>query len=278
MGPLGDDLRCGTYGRGNATTSVFEAPDAPGPATPLFLIPALGLDGRSLAPAARLTPTRRVVLWNTPNDLPRTRGLDALADLALAHAARAGIDRRFVIGGASLGGMIALAATLRAPERVAGLVTFSAAAAWKELGPLLELARWMHPFIPRRTYGIWLARTMLPAAVDPPEGSPINDALRLQMKHRSREYGASVVTAVAGGGGFDLRPRLGEVRAPALIVHGSRDKAIPVAAAKTLAAIPGSRLVEVDTGSHVPLLSASDGCLAALREFLAQVDRKETTA
>src|SRR5262249_13301897 len=135
-----------------ATSLAFVPPGEPGPATPIFLLPALGLDGRSFAPLAPLAAARRVVFWNMPNELPATPGPDALAALVFEHADRAGMPRRFVLGGSSLGSTLALAAAVAQPDRVAGLVLIGGTARWRDLGPPMKLARLSHPFLPSRHY------------------------------------------------------------------------------------------------------------------------------
>jgi pimeloyl-[acyl-carrier protein] methyl ester esterase len=270
---LGDDLRCITFRSADgATTSTFVPAAAPGPRTPLFLLPALGLDGRSFAPLAPLAADRRVVFWNPPNALPMSPGLDALAAVAIEHADRAGMPRRFVLGGSSLGAVIALAAALRSPERVAGLVLVGGAASWEELGAPMRWASLLHPFIPRRVYHKAMARILVPGRVST---SSTQAALRTQIERRTKRYAAGVVAALKGAGKFDLRPRLGDVRAPTLIVNSLGDRVAPHAAAKTLATIPGARLATFDGWSHVPYLDEPARFLDALRPFLADVDAGE---
>jgi len=271
---LGDDLRCITFRSADGeTTSTFVPAAAPGPRTPLFLVPALGLDGRSFAPLAPLVADRRVVFWNLPNDLPMSPGLEAFAAAAIEHADRAGMPRRFVLGGSSLGAVIALAAAIAAPERVAGLVLAGGAASWEELGAPMRMASLLHPFIPRRIYHRAMARILVPGRVVEPNS--IGAALRAQIEHRTKRYAAGVVAALKGAGKFDLRPRLGDVRAPTLVVNSLGDRVAPHAAAKTLATIPGARLATFDGWSHVPYLDEPARFLDALRPFLAAVDEAE---
>jgi pimeloyl-ACP methyl ester carboxylesterase len=241
----------------------------------MLLVPALGCDGRLFAPLAPLAAGRRDVFWNLPNALPRTPGLDALTDLVMEHADLCGMPARFVIGGSSIGAILALAAAVRAPGRMAGIVLFSGAAAWSELGRAIRFTRWLHPLFPRRTYHEWIARVLIPGSVVPAGADPLADALRAQMRHRTKDYLAGIIAAVRGGGGFDLRPLLADVRAPTLVVHSTRDRVIPYRAARTLAAIPDARVVALDSSSHVPFLTDPETSLAALREFLARVDEKE---
>lgn len=270
---LGEDLRCVTFGGpAGPATSAFVPAGEPGPGTPLFLLPALGLDGRSFAHLAPLAARRRIVFWSPPNELPRTTGLGAFARLTMEHADRAGMPRRFVLGGSSLGAMIALAAALGAPERIAGLVLIGGTARWRDLGAPMRLARLLHPFIPRRAYHRAMPHILAPGDAS---SDPLLAALHAQMRRRTKGYGDSVVAALAGAGGFDLAPRLGEIRAPTLVLHSRGDRIAPFRAVETFRAIPGVRVAAFDGASHVPYLSEPERVLPVLAEFLAGIDAGE---
>ena len=63
----------------------------------------------------------------------------------------------------------------------------------------------------------------------------------------------------------DVRDRLGDVRAPTLVIHRRDDRAIPFEMGRDLAArIPGARLVAVDGEIHLPWLGDRDSVLTAL--------------
>jgi proline iminopeptidase len=71
-------------------------------------------------------------------------------------------------------------------------------------------------------------------------------------------------------GDYDLLPRLGAVRSPALIVHGREDP-IPLASSEAAArAMPDARLVVLDACGHVPYVEAPDPLFAAIGSFLAE--------
>jgi len=267
---LGDGLDCVTYRDGNgpdAETSAFVPPGDGGEGVPLFLAPALGLDGRSfelLAPACR---GRRTVFWNTPNRLPRDGGLPALATLALEHAARAGLGERFVIGGSSLGGMLALTAAALQPERVRGLILFGTALYWKGLGPGIRCARLLHTFVPRRKYHRFLPRVMFPGGPH-----PLLDPLREQMRHRTKDHMRSVLAALGTGGGFDLRPLLERVTVPTLVVQGRRDRVARFSRASAYERLPDLEMVVLDDASHLPYVQTPEPVIDAVAAFLARID------
>jgi pimeloyl-ACP methyl ester carboxylesterase/class 3 adenylate cyclase len=71
--------------------------------------------------------------------------------------------------------------------------------------------------------------------------------------------------------GVDLRPQLGRISCPVLVLHARGDQHHPVAHGRYLAEhIPGARYVELDTLFHVPGLdpAISDQIPAAIEEFL----------
>lgn len=71
------------------------------------------------------------------------------------------------------------------------------------------------------------------------------------------------------GGDIDLRPRLGEIRVPTLVLHGSRDAIVPLASAQALAgAIGGAELQVLDGAGHVPTLTRPAQVAQAMAEFL----------
>lgn len=274
---LAADLRCVSLPMHSdpireGTVSAYVPNGGHGDGTPFFLIPGFGLDGRSFGTLAPLAAARRTVFWNPPNVLPPGDDLEAIARLALDHAERTGCDGKIVLGGASMGGMVALTAALIAPERVAGLALFGTSSSWSEVGLPVRFAALWHGLTPRRRYHRILPHILIPGRSDGGRPSPVNDALREQMRHRTRAYGMRIVPALRR---LDLRKRLREIDVPTLVVHGGRDRAIPPRAARTLSRIPRSRVVVLDAAGHVPFVSHAGACREALEPFLVEVDAHE---
>jgi pimeloyl-[acyl-carrier protein] methyl ester esterase len=70
----------------------------------------------------------------------------------------------------------------------------------------------------------------------------------------------------------DLRAQLGAITAPALVLHGARDRLVPPAAGRYLAAtLPAARYAEIAGAGHAPFLSHPEAFLPPLMEFLADV-------
>jgi DNA-binding CsgD family transcriptional regulator len=63
----------------------------------------------------------------------------------------------------------------------------------------------------------------------------------------------------------DVREVLGDIKAPALVVHRRDDRAIPFEMGRDLAArIPGARLIALDGDIHLPWLGDRESVLVAL--------------
>ena len=274
MAALGESLRCTTLRAPGATgggASVFVPRDEPGSGVPLFLAPAFGLDGRSFDRLSPLAGARPVAFWNFPNVLPERGRIEGLGRLYLEHAGHAGMPERFVFGGSSLGGMIALAAALEAPERCAGLVLIGACASWREMGARLKLARMLLPLLPARGFHLRFASILFGAAGRSDE----LDALRLQAEHRTKAHVLAVTRLLFEGGAFDLGHRFHEITAPTLVLHSPRDGVIPFDAAQSFTRIRGARIAPIERGGHLPQVSRPDECLAELTPFLASIDARE---
>ncbi len=186
--------------------------------------------------------------------------LVALLDhLDIAHAAVVGL---------SMGGEVALEATLRHPDRCSRLVVVDGflsahafSAEWKAIiRRVVEAARQGDVAEARRR---WLGSPLFAPACEQPE---VAARLREMVEGYSgwhwqhRDPGRFEVPA----------EKLATIEAPTLIVIGDRDLADFHAIARQLAAaIPGSRLARLPTG-HVPNLEAPERFDALLAAFLAE--------
>ncbi|MBO0880241.1 MAG: alpha/beta hydrolase [Mycobacterium sp.] len=176
-----------------------------------------------------------------------------------------GIERA-VLGGHSQGGYTALAASLLAPSRILGLVLIGTtsgpqdpaslpmleefAAAWAREGPTDELCQMLGDMVfggtqAQQWHSVWQARR--PDSFMPPFRAVVQ-----------RE---------------DLTPRLSEITAPTLIVHGEADASVPVEEARKL----GGRLsatrsvVTVADAPHAVCATHSHATNQAIRTFLAEL-------
>lgn len=261
------------YGRRMATANIngtsvyFE--DSGGSGSPVILSHGFLMDHSMFDPQVEaLRKYHRVITWDERGfGATRAPGpfsyWDSAADV-LTLMDHLGIDTAFV-GGMSQGGFISLRVALSAPERVRGLILIDTQAgtedadkvegygqlrdAWMAYGPepVQEIIAGL--ILGPGTWPQWFAKW---AALDKEQFSLAFDCLM------NRD---------------DVTPRLGEIRVPALIVHGTEDAAIPVAKAEVLRdGLAGpSTLVTVDGAPHAANLTHPAPVNAAIKSFLADL-------
>jgi pimeloyl-ACP methyl ester carboxylesterase len=199
---------------------------------------------------------------------------DQVADLC-AVLGGLGVDRAVLVGN-SLGGQIALDATLTHPDRVAALVLV--APAISGLPPTEDSE------IDPATAAIW-------ASLEAADAAGALDALNLgeirlwldgpsapegRVDGATRELALAMnwVALQADSPGTEPEPpdawhRLSEVRCPVLIVVGDLDLPHMVTRCRALAAaLPGSRLQVMQGVAHLPALEQPAAFAAAVRSFL----------
>ncbi|MFM1752095.1 MAG: hypothetical protein RL119_1057 [Actinomycetota bacterium] len=251
----------------NGTTVYYQ--DTGGSGTPVILSHGFLMDHSMFEPQVEaLSAYHRVIAWDergfgaTPAPGPFSYW-DSAADV-LALMDHLNIDKAF-IGGMSQGGFISLRVALTAPERVLGLILIDTQAgtedadkvegygqlreAWMAYGPepVQEIIAGL--ILGPGSWPEWFAKW---AALDKDQFSLAFDCLM------NRD---------------DVTSRLGEISAPALIIHGTADAAIPVAKAETLKsglAGPAS-LVTVDGAPHAANLTHPAPVNAAIKKFLADL-------
>jgi 3-oxoadipate enol-lactonase len=195
--------------------------------------------------------------------------LSDMADDALAVLEAAGVRRAHVYG-ASMGGGIAQVLTIEHPERVGALILgCTATRAARRRLPLWSVLRHLLPALPagRRARTIALARALVYGpATDP---ALINEDLRLlESLARPADGIRAQRRAVLGYEGS--QPRLGSVRSPTLVIHGSDDRLVPLAYGQELARlIPGADLVVLPGAGHMYITDSTEAADSAVLSFLA---------
>lgn len=180
-----------------------------------------------------------------------------------------GVDRAIVVG-YSMGGALAQVFWQRHAERTAGLVLASTAAHWRgNLGdavfyPLLGLANAALRSHYRRQ--VDLLHGSLPEVVPPAAD------LSAWAWAEFRSTSAWALPEVLGHlGSFDARPWLGGVDVPTAVVVTARDRAIPTARQRALAAqIPGARVLEAP-GGHASVVFDVEAWRPVFLEAVADV-------
>jgi pimeloyl-[acyl-carrier protein] methyl ester esterase len=228
-------------------------------------VPGLAASGRSFARLRPLADRYDLRFVTTPlaEPLPGSPA-EALADLVVEYVSS--LDRPVLLG-TSFGSLVALTAALAAPERLAGLVLVSALSAGSMV-PAIYAAFSGALLAPRPV--AWLAA---PAAARVLGGAGLDGEARRELVREGRLLsGREQFRRVAAILGTDLTRLLPRLRVPVLLIHGTRDRVIPVAAARRLAAAaPGWRYHEIEGAGHVPYLSHPGRFLAVLEPFLAEV-------
>jgi 3-oxoadipate enol-lactonase len=199
----------------------------------------------------------------------------SLAMAAMADDLAAMIDRlalgRVILVGLSMGGYIALAFAKAHAEKLAGLVLADTRAAAdtdevrKGRYRLMERAR--------KDGATAVADQMLPKLLSANAHASNPD---LVARVRSMIESTPVQTIVAALEGMatreDLRPRLGELSVPVLVIVGSEDTVTPSDEAKEMAdAIPGARITKLDGVGHLSNLEGPDEFSRLLLEFVDSI-------
>ena len=196
-------------------------------------------------------------------------GLSALTDWAAGL-----VEGPALWLGWSLGGLIALSLAAARPERVAGLVLvgatpcFLARPCWRAgLAPevLAGFARDLEADY-RGTLARFLA---LQVGRDAP-GRSLLRRMRQVLEARPQPAPAVLRDGLALLEATDLRPRLAGIRCPAVVVHGTRDRLVPVAAGRYLALRLGAAWRPVPGAGHAPLLSHPEVVARAAAELGAE--------
>ncbi len=176
---------------------------------------------------------------------------------------------RVVVGGASMGGCVALQFAIDHPQHTAGLA-------------LIDTTAWYGPTAPAD----WEARAQkalaqgLASLTDFQVTRWFSDGFRerepAQVQHWVdvflRNDLEGYVQACRMLGGFDARASLAGIRVPTLIQVGEEDYAAPVAMSRAMhEAIPGATLDVIEGARHLTPLEVPDRVAQALLDLCAQV-------
>ncbi|MFB7997348.1 alpha/beta fold hydrolase [Streptomyces sp. NPDC056002] len=226
--------------------------DGPPGAPPLVLGPSLGTSVHVWSPQlATLTRSHRVLRWDLPGHggsradlLPHdgTASVAALAAQVLRLADTQGWES-FAYAGISLGGAVGAHLAVHHPERVAALGLVCSSARFGPPEPWQERAAHV------RREGVGPVAETSPGRWFGDAGAaetPLGRALLRDLTDTDPVGYAACCDALAA---YDLRPDLGRISAPTLVVGGSLDIATPLDHARELAdGIPDATLKEYAIG------------------------------
>lgn len=190
-----------------------------------------------------------------------------MVDDTLAVLDRLEIERA-AWAGLSIGGMIALRAALRVPERVSSLLlldTDSGPEKWatrlkyRALGAIAR-AFGLGPVRPQ------IARLMFGPTTHREQAELVAEWTEIFSSVHIPSILLMLDPLVARD---DLRPRLAEIDAEALVLVGSEDRSLPPVRSRTLAAaLARAELVEVEGAGHLSALERPAEVTAAMTRFL----------
>lgn len=197
--------------------------------------------------------------------------IDDMADDTAAILDALQIDSTHVFG-FSMGGMIALNLAIRYPERVRRLVLGCTTAGGRlAVHPEQRVIQWLanpeRSGDPRHDYfaGVWISISDGFAAENPDVLERLADIAA-----------ANPQTPIGYAGQFqavishDVAGRLGEIRAPTLVLHGEKDLLIPTENGRLLAQnIPGANLIVYPNAGHLFFIERAADVNRDIRHFLA---------
>jgi 3-oxoadipate enol-lactonase len=243
-----------------------------GDGPPLLLIQGLGYGGRGWGPMLEpLAEAFTVAAFDNrgfgASDIPPgPYSVRELAEDARVVLDAAGFERAHVVG-ASLGGMVAQELALAHPEQIDRLVLACTTPGGVGSFPM-----------PPRTVSL-----MLEAPAMPPEQALRKFAENALGEGGSEELIGRIVayrtanppdlggwqSQAAAGALHDAFDRLGEIKAPTLVIHGTEDAVVDPRNAELLAErIPGARLEPLRGCGHLPFWEEPERFASLIKEFL----------
>jgi proline iminopeptidase len=207
--------------------------------------------------------------------------LEQMADDVAAACRLLGIERPVVLGH-SAGGFVALHLALRHPGLAAGLVLCATSPTLAPIADdgttprLGDRAGAQAEAVAARLFGGDMSPATLeefgrlvlpyyagPAHMDVP-------AALMGLSSLNPEVAAHFFQVLAPA--YDVRPRLAEITAPALVLAGRHDWVCPPVCGRAIASgIAGAELVELPESGHFPFGEEPEAFLAAVRTFVARV-------
>ena len=247
-----------------------------GSGPPLVLLHGWSLSGAAFSELAGLLDGFRVLLPDLPghgySSPPSQATLPALAD-DLAAWLTAAVPGPIVLGGWSLGGMVALELATRQDITIGRLLLvattprFTTAADWPHGLSALQV-RALSRNLERRfetTLADFFALTFADGEVDAARLRTIRAFAVLPGGLPDRTAAAALLDLL---GVQDQRSVLARVACSTLVVHGALDRVTPVAAGRALAAaLPHGQLLEMADAGHAPFWTQPLAVARTIREF-----------
>jgi proline iminopeptidase len=191
---------------------------------------------------------------------PRPSWQDHVADLEALRQERALGPLTLV--GYSWGGLLALLYALERPAAVARLALCSPAAPVHSYRAEMQATLRARSRRPEAERLRGFPRAVAGYFADPRRASELTP---FRVESRAER------SVLASLGNYDLRPRLGEIDVPLLVLHGTEDP-IPLQYSEELARLaPRGRLVALPGCGHVPYVECPDRFFPPLQAFLREL-------
>lgn len=238
----------------------------PDPARSLVCLPGLGASGRSFAPMAPLAQGLHFILWTPPLETPRAMS-PLWNNVRLLALHQAPLPRRFSLLGSSYGSLIALAFALHSPLRLRSLILVSPVASPRRIRVgVLAASTAMQVPVP-------LAYPVAPVVARILGGSALPPDARAEIVRESRRMTAvEMARRLRDILRNDFLGELSRLTIPVLVIHGGRDRVVPLASARDLVKrLPGARLEVIRDAAHLPYMSHPREFNACVSRFLQDV-------
>ena len=225
----------------------------------VICIPGYAAAGESFARLRPLAGAFDLHLLTLPDE--GWRHADAIASFATMIEE---LSRRFdhpVLLGTSFGGAVAIRAAADLGTRIAGVVLISTFASLRKRG-LLRILPFLEMIAPR--FQRLTARFV--------GGRDLDDAAAAELLREvaaipAEERHARLVAALK----CDLEEAASSIRVPALVVHGTSDRVVPLSAGRRLAdLIPNAEMQEIERAGHLPYVTRAAEVRALLSPFLRE--------
>jgi 3-oxoadipate enol-lactonase len=252
-----------------ASGTVNAAQSGDGP--PLFLFHSLLSDRASFdAIVPELSKSFRVIVPELPGfgrSQAVTGGLAAVADRMAEAVEHAADGEDAIVLGNGYGGFVALQMAIRHPDIATRLVLADCGAAFSEPGR--EAFRSMAAA--SMTKGLSAITDVAMRRLFAPEFQAGHPELMQDRREAFLRTDPEVFRAACDAlAALDLRPELGKVRVPALVLVGEHDEAAPPPMSHELAAgLPQAYLEIIPGCAHVPQLQSPRLFLDVIGDFLA---------
>ncbi len=222
--------------------------------------------------ATELSRGFRVTAWDAPgcggsDDPDESWGMEHFADCLIAVIRELGLGRPHLVGH-SWGSALALSAHLGHPTEVGSLVLAGAYAGWAGSLPPAEVAG-------RLAFALLASKQVEEGAWDPTSMpglfneriAPHRAALLVDTMAAIRASGTRTMAQALAA--CDLRPRLGAVVAPTLVVAGGADERSSLAVAVAISeAIPDAEMAVLPDAGHEMFLEEPEAFVALVARFL----------